>query len=81
MNPSYMSRVTIYLDDDTEKRARAAADASGDSLSKWISGVIREKTTTTWPQHVLDSAGSWPDFPLAEELRKGQGGDRRRERF
>jgi hypothetical protein len=76
-----MSQVTIYLDDDTEKRARAAADASGDSLSKWISGAIREKTATTWPQHVLDLAGSWPDFPLAEELRKGQKGDERRERF
>ena len=74
-----MSRVTIYLDDDTEKRARAAADASGDSLSRWISGVIREKTATTWPQHILNLAGSWPDFPLAEELRKGQKGDNRRE--
>jgi hypothetical protein len=29
-----MSQVTIYLDDDTEKRAGAAAHASGDSLSK-----------------------------------------------
>ena len=65
----------------TERRARAAADASGDSLSRWISGVIREKTATTWPQHVLDLAGSWPDFPLAEELRKGRKGDNRRERL
>jgi hypothetical protein len=76
-----MSQVTIYLDDDTEKRARAAADASGASLSKWISGVIREKTATTWPQQVLDLAGSWPDFPLAEELRQGQKVDNRRERL
>jgi hypothetical protein len=76
-----MSQVTIYLDDDTEKRARAAANASGDSLSRWISGVIREKTATTWPQRVLDLAGSWPDFPLAEELRKGRKGDHRRERL
>lgn len=78
---TYMSQVTIYLDDDTEKRARVAAGASGDSLSKWISGVIREKTATTWPQHILDLAGSWPDFPLAEELRKGQKGNNRRERL
>jgi hypothetical protein len=76
-----MSQVTIYLDDDTEKRARAAADAGGDSLSRWISGVIRERTATTWPQHVLDLAGSWPDFPLAEDLRKRQKGDNRRERL
>ena len=76
-----MSQVTIYLDGDTEKRARGAAEASGDSLSKWISGVIREKTATTWPQHVPDLAGSWPDFPLAEDLRKGQTGDNRRERL
>jgi hypothetical protein len=43
--------------------------------------VIREKTATTWPQQVLDLAGSWPDFPLAEELRQGQKGDNRRERL
>ncbi|MGA2267614.1 MAG: CopG family transcriptional regulator [Bryobacteraceae bacterium] len=76
-----MSQITIYLDDDTEKRARTAADATGDSLSKWIAGAIREKTATTWPQHVLDLAGSWPDFPFAEELRRGRKNDSRRETF
>jgi hypothetical protein len=75
-----MSQVTIYLDDDTERRARAAAKASGEALSKWISGVIREKTATTWPQHVLDLAGSWRDFSLVDSGR-GQKGDNRRERF
>jgi len=67
-----MPQVTIYLDDAPETRP-VAAHASGDSLMQVDLGRDREKTATTWPQHVLDLAGSWPDFPLAEELRKARG--------
>jgi hypothetical protein len=74
-----MAQVTIYLDDDTEARARAAAESAGTSVSRWIAAVIREKTETTWPQAVLDLAGAWPDFPSAEELRQGQPADARRD--
>ncbi len=74
-----MAQVTIYLDDDTEARARAAAESAGTSVSRWIAAVIREKTETTWPQAVLDLAGAWPDFPSQEELRHGQPADARRD--
>ena len=58
-----MGWVTIYLDDDTEKRARKAARSEGVSLSKWVASALRAKTTTAWPKEVLDLEGAWPDFP------------------
>lgn len=74
-----MPQVTIYLDANTEEQARSAAQAKGIPFSKWISGVIREKTASSWPQEVLDLAGAWPDFPSLEDLRKHQGEDAPRE--
>jgi len=74
-----MPQITIYLDANTEEQARSAARAKGIPLSRWISGVIREKNANAWPQEVLDLAGAWPDFPSLEELRKRQGDDAPRE--
>ncbi|MEO8663584.1 MAG: CopG family transcriptional regulator [Bryobacteraceae bacterium] len=70
-----MSRLTIYLDEETERQLRAAAKSQGLSASRWVACLIREKTENTWPQAVLDLAGAWPDFPTAEELRAGQPND------
>jgi len=76
-----MPQLTIYLDENTEGRARAAAEADGVSLSKWVAGVIRKRTADDWPQEVLDLAGAWPDFPSVEELRTYQSEDVPRESF
>ena len=74
-----MGQVTIYLDDDTEKRAKKAARSEGVSLSKWIASALRAKTTTAWPREVLDLEGAWPDFPEIHELRRAVLPDARRE--
>ena len=74
-----MSQLTIYLDEDTERRLRAAADSQGVSLSRWVASLIREKTEDSWPQAVLDLAGAWPDFPTTEELRANPRPDSPRE--
>jgi hypothetical protein len=76
-----MARVTIYLDDQTEKHARLAAEASGTSLGKWISGAIRDLAAKTWPQEVLNLAGTWKNFPLAEDLPCSRKRDSPRARF
>lgn len=73
-----MPQVTIYLDEDTQKRVKKAARAEGLSLSKWIAASLREKTKSTWPKAFLDLAGAFPDFPTVEELRR-HGRDARRE--
>lgn len=70
-----MGQVTIYLDEETERQARAAATADGVSLSRWVAERIRQGRRTEWPASVRALAGAWPDFPSAETIRKGQGRD------
>ena len=74
-----MGQVTIYLDDQTEAFAKAAAQAAGVSHSKWIGTVIQEKAANDWPASIKALAGAWPDMPTAEELRRGDIPDHPRE--
>jgi len=74
-----MGQVTIYIDDDTERKLLNMIDKSGISKSKWIAELIREKTSTTWPENVVKLAGAWSDQPTAEEIRKQMGKDADRE--
>lgn len=54
-----MSQVTIYIDDETEARTRAAAQAAGVSLSRWITSVLRSRVASAWPDDVAAMEGSW----------------------
>lgn len=74
-----MGQVTIYLDDTTEKKMLNMVEKSGISKSKWIAELIREKTTTTWPENVVRLAGAWKDLPTADEIRDKMGTDSIRE--
>jgi hypothetical protein len=74
-----MPQVTIYLDQDTERRARREARAARMSLSRWIATILRERTAGEWPPEVLALFGAWPDFPSLEEIRRGQPPDTTRE--
>ena len=64
-----MCQVTVYLDDEIEKRMTASAKAMKLSKSKWIANAIREKLTDEWPANVRELAGSWEDFPTLEDIR------------
>jgi hypothetical protein len=74
-----MGQVTIYLDDETERRARAAAQAEGVSLSKWVAERVQRGAHAEWPAAVRALAGAWTDLPSAEEIRQRAGGDVARE--
>ncbi|MDZ7804425.1 hypothetical protein [Thiohalophilus sp.] len=74
-----MGQVTIYLDDDNERRLKSAAEAAGMPVSRWVASLIQEKTRTHWPESVKQLAGSWTDFPDLEELRNPRIPDTRRE--
>ncbi len=74
-----MGQVTLYMDDDTLGRMRAAAEASGLSMSGWLAQLVRERTRTEWPADVVALAGAWRDLPTAEDLRACQPGDVARE--
>lgn len=74
-----MPQVTIYMDEETAKRAKATASARGLSLSRWIAELIRDKTENEWPESVKSLGGAWKDFPTTEELRRDEGVDSARE--
>jgi len=74
-----MSRVTIYIDPETEAKVRDAAKAKRISLSKWIAGVIRKEVADEWPESVRGLAGAWADFPDLHDIREGLGEDVPRE--
>jgi hypothetical protein len=73
-----MPQVTLYLDDETDAKARAAAIAAGLSYSRWVSDLIRARTLDEWPSTVRVLAGEIPDFPDVNELRGNTGVDVRR---
>ena len=75
-----MGQVTIYLDNETEKKMKTAAKTSHLSVSKWVSKIIEEKVSTEWPQDIIDLAGCWKnDFPTLEEIRSTKAVDSSRE--
>ena len=74
-----MGQVTLYMDDETLGRMRAAAEAAGLSMSAWLSNLVLERTHTEWPRQVAQLAGAWRDLPTAEELRSVQPAEVRRE--
>jgi hypothetical protein len=62
-----MGNITIYLDDETEKLVTAEANASGLSKSRWIAIAVKKQTGDEWPDHCLELAGMFPDFPLSDD--------------
>jgi hypothetical protein len=74
-----MGQVTIYLDEQTDKKLRQAVEQSGLSKSQWITRLIKEKTATEWPDVVREMVGEWQDVPEQEEIRISEGKDLPRE--
>jgi hypothetical protein len=68
-----MPEITVILDEETDRLARAAAAAAGVSYSRWVADLIRARSL--WPAHVVAMAGSAPDFPLREEIGESSGHD------
>ena len=76
-----MAQITIYLEDDILALVKAVTKSAGTSQSKWIAEAVRLRARKEWPADVLAAAGTWTDFPTAEQIRKTQGADVTRERF
>jgi hypothetical protein len=74
-----MGQVTIYLDSETEKKMSTIVKKTGISKSKWVSDLIKQKITTTWPENIVKLAGAWTDLPTAEDIRKNMAEDADRE--
>ena len=76
-----MAQVTLYLDEETAASLKKAARAAGMSQSRWVAGLVRQKTAREWPESVVRLAGAWADLETAQKLRKGLGKDVPREPF
>ena len=76
-----MGQVTIYLQEEIERKMIAAAKSARLSKSKWIARVIQEKVADEWPHSVADLAGAWEDFPSLETIRSNTGKDAGREKL
>lgn len=74
-----MAQVTIYLDDENEKRLKAAAKSAGIPVSRWVANLVEEKARMVWPKPVRQLAGAWKDFPDLETIRATAGIDGERE--
>lgn len=68
---SIMGQITIYLDEELEKKVRTASENGKVSRSRWIADVIRKHLEDEWPAEVREAAGSWTDFPALDALRDG----------
>jgi len=76
-----MGQVTIYIDDQTEKKARASARAEGVSLSRWVAERIERRGRREWPAAVRSLAGAWTDLPSVQRIRRPGAKDIARERL
>lgn len=76
-----MGQVTIYLEDEIEKKMNAAVKSAQISKSKWIAQLVQEKVANDWPQSIVDMAGSWSDFPSIDDIRATHTEDVPRETF
>lgn len=74
-----MGQVTIYLDNETERKLNAIVGETPVSKSKWISDLIRTKIASSWPESIIKMAGAWKDMPLADDIRNTMGEDTKRE--
>ncbi len=74
-----MSQVTIYMDEETEARTRAAARAAGVSLSRWIAEVLRSRVASAWPADVAALEGSWRSPDDVDPMHRVDGADLPRE--
>jgi hypothetical protein len=70
-----MGQITIYLDDETERKMKRIVQSKQISQSRWIAGLIKQRLREEWPESVREIPGSWKDAPSAEELRRGLGVD------
>ena len=74
-----MGQITIYLDSELETKMRTAIKSKHISQSKWIATLIDEKLKNDWPESVTELTGAWKDLPTAEEIRRLEGTDLKRE--
>ena len=76
-----MAQVTIYMDNDLEKKVKEVASSLNLSISKFISNLLEKNIQNEWNEDIKRLSGAWGDFPTLEEIRESQASDIKREKF
>jgi hypothetical protein len=76
---SYMAQITICLPDEIEAQARKAARKQHTSVSRWIAEQVTESWRPPGLPTCSKTSSAIPNFPEAEELRRGYDEDAGRE--
>ena len=63
-----MPQLSLYLPDELMAELRARAEDSHTSLSAFVAMVLERELADSWPAAVTDRAGTWPDFPIRDDL-------------
>ena len=70
-----MAQLTIYLDEETQRKAKAAAEREGRSLSSWARDCLSEaaRDVDDWPKNFAGLFGSLAgeSFDEPEEIASG----------
>jgi hypothetical protein len=74
-----MTHLSIELDEQTGTDLLARAQAEGLNPQEWVARLVRRHLHPQWPESIRALAGTWPDFPSADELRESGGQDVARE--
>jgi hypothetical protein len=53
-----MPQLTIYIDEETEKRIKSAAKRVKSSVSSWVKEKLTESLETNWPKDYFSLFGS-----------------------
>lgn len=64
-----MAKITIYIDNNLEKKIKEVSKNTGQSISKYILNTIEQKLNNSWNEDIKNLSGSWSDFPTLEEIR------------
>ncbi len=62
-----MPQLSLYLDDETLKKVEKAAKLEGTSISKWVTGKLKENLENDWPDNYSSLFGSISDESFCAE--------------
>lgn len=76
-----MGQVIFEIDDHLEQQFHQFLAQQHLSKNNWLKEIIQQRLNNSWSNEVKSLAGSWADFPSAEQLRETAGKDVEREQL
>jgi hypothetical protein len=76
-----MPQLSLYLDDKTLKKVEKAAKIENTSISKWVTGKLKEHLENEWPDNYSSLFGSISDESFCAEAIADFANDASREKL